>query len=121
MHRPADIQHVRQPLDLNRALDAQVRPSPLRQRAVQRHVHRHRSVYHRRIDSHHVPGDHSVVCIHRSLLSDGDVFRLRLGDLKLRLQMRRLRHPRQHGSLRHFLPHFHIQLLQHPIDTGTNF
>ena len=61
------------------------------------------------------PGITSVVRVDGRLLSDLDVFRLRLRNLQRRFQLRRLRHFREHRSLRHLLADVHIQFLQHAV------
>ena len=50
-HGPADEEDVVHPLQLDHAVDRQVRASAARQLAVERNVYRHRSVLHRRVDA----------------------------------------------------------------------
>ena len=50
-HRPADEEDVVHPLQLDRAVDRQVRARAPRQIAVESDVDRHRPVLHRRVDA----------------------------------------------------------------------
>src|ERR1700688_349382 len=77
-----DIKHISHPLQVDRSVNAQVRPRALGQIAGEFDIDRYRSVLHRRIDSHYRARDHAVVSIDRSELSNLHVARLRLGDLQ---------------------------------------
>ena len=85
--RPPDEQDVVEPLELDRAVHAQVGPGAFRQLAGERHVDRHRAVLHGRVDPRHAAGDDAIARVDRRRLSDHDVLGLRLGDLQLGLQM----------------------------------
>ena len=83
-------QHVVQPFELDRAVDAQVGHGALRQIAGQRHVHRARAVLHRRIDARDAAFDDAVARVDFGLLADLNVLGLRFRDLDFRLQPARI-------------------------------
>ena len=59
--RTANIQHVRQPLDLNRALPRLGQAGTLWERAIKLHIHGPRSVHNGRIDANHVARYYAVM------------------------------------------------------------
>ena len=95
---PADVEDVVEPLELDRAVHAQVRPRALRQFALQRDVHGHGAVLHGRVDARHAAGDDPVARVDRRRLADHDVLRLRLRDLQLRLQVPLVGHAGEVGA-----------------------
>ena len=84
----------------------------MRQRFVERNVHRYGAIHNGRIDSHDMPRDHPVVRIHRRRQAKLDIFRLCFSNLQLSLEMLRLDHFRQRSSRRDPLPNFQRLLLQ---------
>src|SRR6266487_6881686 len=120
MDRSAHVKHILQILERDRAVHTQVRSRSLRQRVCDGHVHSHRPVLYRGIDSGNVAVHHSVPRIDRCLLPDGHVLRLRLRNLDFRFEFLRIGHPRQVCTWCHMLPHLHRHELQYAIDARPN-
>ena len=88
--RAADVEDVVEPLELDRAVDAQVGARAFRQRAIEGDVDRDGALLDRGIDAGDVAGDDAVAGVDRGRLVDLNIFRLRLRDLDLRFQFRRI-------------------------------
>src|SRR5262245_29240605 len=89
-------QRVLEPVELDRAVDREVRPRALRELALERDVDGDRSVLRGGVDARDLPGHDAVARVDRGGLADGDVLGLRLGDLQLRLQLLGLDDLREH-------------------------
>src|SRR5580700_1339720 len=85
--RPAYIEHVVHPLQVDGSIHAQFRPRALGKFPGEFYVDRHRSVLYSRIDTHHCAGNQTVVSINRRKLTNLHVARLGLSDLQSSHQM----------------------------------
>src|SRR5262245_12694797 len=72
-------EHVVEPLELDRPVHAEIRPGPLRQRSIERHVDGHGAVHDGGVDPDDVAGDESVARIDRDRLAHLHVAHLCLG------------------------------------------
>src|SRR5690606_30517263 len=76
--RAAHVDHVIEPLDLDHAIHAEVRPRARRQLPLERHIHPDGARRRRRIDPYYAAGDDSVSRVDRRRLAERDVPDLRL-------------------------------------------
>ena len=118
--RPPDVEHVLEPLELDGALDRQIRPRALRQRPVEGDVDLDRARHRRRIDARHLADDDAVARVDGGLLPELHVLGLRLGHAQLRLELVGLRHLGDHGTDGDRLPRLQRQILQHARDAGAH-
>src|SRR5439155_1138809 len=81
-----------EPLKLDRSIDTQVGSRAFWQFFVERHVHCHCALLHRRIDAFDMAFDHPVTGVDRRLLIWLNIFRLRLRNFDLRLEFRWISH-----------------------------
>ena len=116
---PADIDDIIEPLELDRSVDAQVGTRAFRQFAIDRDIDRDGPLLDRGIDADDVAFDDAVAGIDRGLLVDLNVFRLRLRDLDLRFQFRRIGDASEIVARLDALADFHRQLLQHAGHAGS--
>src|ERR1019366_4378457 len=124
-NRPSDKYHIVQPLQLDGAIHAQIRPRALRQAVLahqQRHIYRHRAVEDRGIDTRYAALYMTITRVDVCVLTYYDVFYLCFGDFQLRFQLGGLGHLAQRGAGGHLLAHFHGrgQLLQYAIESGAD-
>ena len=112
---PAHVEHVVEPLQLDRAVHRQVGPRALGQGAVEVEVDRHRAVLDRGVHPHHVRLDDAVARVDAGLLADLHVLGLGLRDADHGLELAGLGHAREVGARGDALAHLHRELLQHAV------
>src|SRR5436190_1055610 len=120
--RAADGHHVRETLDLDRAVHADVGTGALGQLAVDRHFHHDRTLLRAWVEAHDVPFYDTVARVDRCLLPDGAILGLRLGDAQHGLESTRLRHTRELHPGVHPLAQLELrpraEVEQHAVLTG---
>ncbi len=81
--RPADIENVVEPFELDRPVDAEIGARAFRECAVECHIDRDGALFDRGIDADDMAGNDPVASVDRGRLIDLNVLRLRLRDLDL--------------------------------------
>src|SRR5690606_21224570 len=112
VRRAPDVADVAEALDLDRAIDGQVRPGATGKLALERDLDSDRPVLHRRVDAHDPPLDHPVARIDPRRLTHRHVAHLRRRDAEHRLEPPRLRDTRDRRPRHDPLPHLERHLLQ---------
>lgn len=85
MDRPTDVRDILQALQLNCAVNAQIRARAFRQRSVQRNVHGYGAIFDRRINANDMAGNDAIARVYFDGLIQLHVPRLRLRDFDRRL------------------------------------
>src|SRR5207244_8523789 len=78
LDRASDVEDIVQPLQLDGAVHAQVGPGASGQGSFEFNVHRHRSVYHGRVDADDPAWDHAVAGVDHGDLTDENILGLGL-------------------------------------------
>ena len=119
-HRPPDVQHIRQTLDLDGPIDAQVGNGAGRKGSIEFTIDRARTVHDGCVDSGYVAGHDSIAGVDLGTLADQDVFGLRLGDLQARHQHARLGNFGEHVAGFDALADFERHLLHAAANAGAD-
>src|SRR5688572_18656114 len=114
----SDEERVRQPLDLDGAVDGQIGTRSGWERAVEGDVDAHRAVARGGVDARDAPRDDAIARVDRRALPDRDVLRLRLRNAEHRLEAARLDDFRQRRAGHRPLTDLEWKLLEHAVGAG---
>src|SRR5436190_518060 len=120
VRRAPRVEHVRQALDLDRAVDREIGPRATRQRAREIDVDLHGAALHGRIDPRHATVDDAVARVDVHQLIGQHVARLRLGHAQLGAQVVRRRDARDVRADHDALTLLDEHLLDDARDTGAH-
>src|SRR5690349_12939464 len=115
----SDELDVGEPVEVDSSIDAQIGPFPWCV-AIQLYIDGDCAVDNRWVNAHDCSVDQSIVRIDRCRLAKGNVLRLRLSDLQLRLQMGRIDYLGNVRACGDTLPFDNRNLGQHAVDARSH-